>query len=268
MDDTQPTEPQTIYVHSSNIGIGGSYLFQIMSVYIYIYTYVQYIYIYIHTAYIISVLYTIIPDLCHMFGDPKKICATLAQPPVDLLQKFATVADLGSTQTKWRILLFTIHFAGHNIFWKWGNPHLPNRSLISIYIYIYIHTNIYIYIYYTYIYIYIHIIIYIHIYIYIYILCVCIYIYVYCIYLQSPLGNPSPPVAQRRKMMQKEFPSAAQSQVKKLKGSSFRGEKEETTTNLMGMGINPPWIFVEYITHDGDITNGYQSNINDLTRFD
>ena len=95
-----------------------------------------------------------------------------------------------------------------------------------------------------------------------------VYIYVYCIYLQSPLGNPSPPVAQRRKMMQKEFPSAAQSQVKKLKGSSFRGEKEETTTNLMGMGINPPWIFVEYITHDGDITHGYQSNINDLTRFD
>ena len=260
MDDTQPTEPQTIYVHSSNIGIGGSYLFQIMSVYIYIH--MCNIYIYIHTAYIISVLYTIIPDLCHMFGDPKKICATLAQPPVDLLQKFATVADLGSTQTKWRILLFTIHFAGHNIFWKWGNPHLPNRSLISIYIYIYI--QIYIYILYIYIYTYN----YIYTYIYTYIYCVYVYIYVYCIYLQSPLGNPSPPVAQRRKMMQKEFPSAAQSQVKKLKGSSFRGEKEETTTNLMGMGINPPWIFVEYITHDGDITNGYQSNINDLTRSD
>ena len=44
MDDTQPTEPQTIYVHSSNIGIGGSYLFQIISVYIYIYT----VYICIH----------------------------------------------------------------------------------------------------------------------------------------------------------------------------------------------------------------------------
>ena len=60
MDDTQPTEPQTIYVHSSNIGIGGSYLFQIISVYIYIYsiymyTYVQYIYTY--GIYHISTIY-------------------------------------------------------------------------------------------------------------------------------------------------------------------------------------------------------------------
>ena len=57
MDDTQPTEPQTIYVHSSNIGIGGSYLFQIISVYIYMYTYVQYIYIYTYGIYHISTIY-------------------------------------------------------------------------------------------------------------------------------------------------------------------------------------------------------------------
>ena len=73
MDDTQPTEPQTIYVHSSNIGIGGSYLFQIIFV-LYIYRYVLYIYIiYIYIRHIfISVLHTIIPDLFFMFGDPKK----------------------------------------------------------------------------------------------------------------------------------------------------------------------------------------------------
>ena len=154
---------------------------------LYIYIHMCNIYIYIHTAYIISVLYTIIPDLCHMFGDPKKICATLAQPPVDLLQKFATVADLGSTQTKWRILLFTIHFAGHNIFWKWGNPHLPNRSLISIYIYIYI--QIYIYILYIYIYTYN----YIYTYIYTYIYCVYVYIYMYTVYIsKAHWGIPLP----------------------------------------------------------------------------
>ena len=153
MDDTQPTEPQTIYVHSSNIGIGGSYLFQIISVYIYIYTvyiciHMCNIYIYIHTAYIISVLYTIIPDLCHMFGDQKKNLRRWRNLQLSSFRNSRQLRTLEkpewSTQTKWRILLFTIHVAGHNIFWKWGNPHLPNRSLISIHIYIYTHTNIYI----------------------------------------------------------------------------------------------------------------------------
>ena len=49
MDETQPTEPQTISVHISNIDIGGCYLF----LYVYLYMY-MYICLYVYTAYIHS----------------------------------------------------------------------------------------------------------------------------------------------------------------------------------------------------------------------